>query len=361
MLDTVLDGSASATDGLRRTAVGFAHGNARDPVDAPVDPPAAMTGWRHRGAGYRPDVETMGLEPAPGSPPRDGAFRYLGVVVATVLVAGVAAAVVVRPTVDPAVRLTSGTAAFAAAADATRNAGSARVAFTQETSFDRGPGVELDGSGAFDFAAQNGFFDIQLSKEAPLAIRMINGAAYLSYPPQMRTSLGLDTSWIHIERLPPSPTASGGTPFAGTSPGDAVAALEEGSTGLYKALREMGREDVRGVETIRYSATVDLEVLSAKMAALRSEFGEPPESTPLTRMTVDFWIALDGVVRRMRQTSETGGAAHVKVVSQQEYYDFGTAVSVERPPASDVTSFPDFAAFAEFIADATASRPAENP
>ena len=61
----------------------------------------------------------------------------------------------------------------------------------------------------------------------------------------------------------------------------------------------------------------------------------------------DVWIDDDKLVRRMRMTvpvkqgDETADGEMI-----QEFYDFGTEVDVEPPPAEDVVDFTEFAAAA---------------
>ena len=81
----------------------------------------------------------------------------------------------------------------------------------------------------------------------------------------------------------------------------------------------VGDEDVRGDETTRYRLTVDCE--SADLAC--------DSSAP-----VDVWIADDGTVRRIALEDDDGEVTF-------EFFDFGTEVAVDPPPADQVEDLSD--------------------
>jgi hypothetical protein len=79
---------------------------------------------------------------------------------------------------------------------------------------------------------------------------------------------------------------------------------------------EAGREDVRGVSTTHYVATIPADAV---------ESGSPPA-------TVDAWIDDSGLVRRVQATTQDN-----EYTLKAELFDLGAPVSITVPPTEDVT------------------------
>ncbi|ANH39287.1 hypothetical protein I601_2871 [Nocardioides dokdonensis FR1436] len=94
----------------------------------------------------------------------------------------------------------------------------------------------------------------------------------------------------------------------------------------------IGEEDVDGEDMDHYSATVDGE------DALKSieGFEDLPKSAIPDDMTYDIWFDDEGLVRKIVfDMAEAGGATEMKMD------DWGTDVSIEAPPADQVTTMAD--------------------
>jgi hypothetical protein len=109
---------------------------------------------------------------------------------------------------------------------------------------------------------------------------------------------------------------------------------------------EVGKEDVRGVETTHYRMTVKLaqvaELLpSEQREQMRAAVQAVIEATGLETVPVEVWIDDDAFVRRMDLAYEDVEVAPGKKGSMSmsmELYDYGVAVDVERPPSDQVMS-----------------------
>ncbi|WLQ35679.1 hypothetical protein P8A18_20660 [Streptomyces castrisilvae] len=105
-------------------------------------------------------------------------------------------------------------------------------------------------------------------------------------------------------------------------------------------VKKVGQEDVRGVTTTHYSGTVDVADLTAKnssldadeLAALKKQLADAGISTE----TVDIWV--DGDDLLVKKT-ERGQMKTGELNSTVFYSDYGTKVSVERPPADQTIEF----------------------
>jgi hypothetical protein len=128
-----------------------------------------------------------------------------------------------------------------------------------------------------------------------------------------------------------------------SNPSEALAYLR----GVSGDVEEVGNEDVRGVETTHYRATVDLDRVVAQASseqreALRTQIEPLQQRANVDDALVDVWIDDDGLVRRqviryedMRLAPGPTGDLTLRM----ELYDFGVEVDVEPPPEDQVTDF----------------------
>lgn len=107
-------------------------------------------------------------------------------------------------------------------------------------------------------------------------------------------------------------------------------------------VKRVGEETVRGTKATHYSGTVDAADFTGKhsdldaeqMTELRKQF----KQLGLSKQTIDIWVDGDDLLVKKAEKGEMADGAF----SQIAYYsDYGTSVSVEKPPASDTMSFKD--------------------
>lgn len=131
--------------------------------------------------------------------------------------------------------------------------------------------------------------------------------------------------------------------------------------GVADDVEEVGADDVRGVPTTRYAATVDLaKVLDALPEAQRDEAQAQLDELEALNdgdggLPVDVWIDGDGLLRRMRMTmgdlgvlggpdgsaGDTGSGAPASATMTLEVFDYGEPVPVEVPDPAEVTPIVD--------------------
>ncbi|MFJ6431490.1 hypothetical protein [Streptomyces sp. NPDC091416] len=105
-------------------------------------------------------------------------------------------------------------------------------------------------------------------------------------------------------------------------------------------VKEVGKEQVRGVATTHYSGTVDVAELTARtsnldadqLAALKKQLND----SGITTETVDVWV--DGNDLLVKK-SERGQMKTGELNTTMFYSDYGTEVSVQRPPAGETIGF----------------------
>ncbi|MFD3412820.1 hypothetical protein [Streptomyces cyaneofuscatus] len=117
---------------------------------------------------------------------------------------------------------------------------------------------------------------------------------------------------------------------------------EQGLKALLAAgdVRKAGQEDVRGVPASRYSGTVDVAELTGRNSALDAgqltALKERLTAAGVTTQIVDIWVGEDDLPLKKTERGETAAGVFSSTVF---YSDYGTEVSVEKPPAADTVDF----------------------
>ena len=202
----------------------------------------------------------------------------------------------------------------------------------------------VNASGVIDFATGKASLDFDLLGQAVKVV--VDGATMYEHIPGLESQLG-GKPWIKIN-LDDIGKLSGIQGFGNlaSSNNDPRASLETlrgaGSVAF------LGYQKVRGVDTSRYGAVIDLEAAAkqsppAQQATMRQIIAMQGTST----QPVDVWVDKQGRVRKLSETVDmthatppTPGAALPSSIDVTlEYYDFGTPVRVELPPADQTTDF----------------------
>jgi len=110
-------------------------------------------------------------------------------------------------------------------------------------------------------------------------------------------------------------------------------------------VKEVDREEVRGVETTHYRMTIDLKKVvdqapEDQREQLRASIDQIVEKSGVRMVPTEVWIDADGLARRMKLTYEGMRFAPGQqgdMTMTMELYDFGVQVDVEPPPESEVT------------------------
>lgn len=109
-------------------------------------------------------------------------------------------------------------------------------------------------------------------------------------------------------------------------------------------IEELGTETVRGVETTRYRAVLNLKELAETLppdeqAELESQFG----AAGIDELPMEIWLGTDGLVYRYvmevdASAADTGVPGLESMRMEFEMYDYGETIVVEPPDPSEVTS-----------------------
>jgi hypothetical protein len=248
--------------------------------------------------------------------------------------------------------------ALRAAPDAVADAGTAAFEMVMEISA-QGESFTIDASGAYDAANQRMSMEIDMGamfeglaassgEEVPPGfgepMRMVVDGTTIYMQAPMLAFLGDGAGWVSYtpEDLGMSSQALG----LGASAYDPSSYLESlrGATGEPEVV---GTEEVRGVETTHYVATMDLAAALASVPEQQRDLAEA-QLGQLGGGTIplDVWIDADGLPRRLVMDmselfSSMGMGQDAGAVTTVEYFDYGVPVDIEVPSPDEVTSFAD--------------------
>lgn len=194
----------------------------------------------------------------------------------------------------------------------------------------RGLEVTSTGSGVADTvrSLQSGTFELP-GGLGRLEFRQVGDTVYLRLPGDRTDVQG--HHWVSTT----APAGAAGQPFGGQDPVAFLGALSDPS-----GVRDLGSEEVDGVRTTHYRMTLDpARVLSAAGSA--GQALPPGAADQVQDVRTDIWLDAAALPRRMTTSLEAAGMTASFVFT---FADFGGAVRVAAPPASDVTAAADQAA-----------------
>ena len=127
--------------------------------------------------------------------------------------------------------------------------------------------------------------------------------------------------------------------FAGTDPRDVFGMLKAVSG----SIEAVGTEEIRGVETSHYKATIDVAKLEQLVPAdERKSLGgidQAAAQAGLTGIPIEIWIDGDHQVRKLTfdvEAKQPGTSQTMKASFDVELYDYGKPLEITLPPADEV-------------------------
>lgn len=251
-------------------------------------------------------------------------------------------------------------ALIVASADATTDAGSARMSMVmtmsmpEEQSMPQGGDLTMNAEGAYDFANRRG--EMTMTMELPEGAGPMSGTQsidmvfedlviYMRYPFMTEMAPG-SKPWIRmdLEEMGQQAGMDFGTMMqSGTSD---PSQMLEWLRGVSGDVQVIGEEDVRGVPATHYKGSIDFNKVADRAPVelrdqMRMSIKAMTEAIGTSTVPFEVWIDEQGRTVRMAQSFEfeqdtTAGASMSMTV---DIFDFGTSVDVEIPPASETTDF----------------------
>jgi hypothetical protein len=238
---------------------------------------------------------------------------------------------------------TAAVVSLARAADVTARAGGAQVAISGGFEVPGIAHIGIGGGGHFNLAGHEGELAMTLSGlpsvlggggALGLQERLKGDTVYVSSP-LLSGHLPGGARWVKVDvgrvgqglGLDPSSLASGGL-----DPAQYLQTLR--AAGATPTV--VGHEPVRGVETTRYRAEIDLQKLAQQQGG-GAKVHEALAQIGVSQLPVEAWVDAQGRVRRVAialHPTVQGQGAGVRIVT--EYFGFGPTPVVTPPPPSEV-------------------------
>lgn len=216
----------------------------------------------------------------------------------------------------------------------------------------------LSGQGAVNNESGDADITMRMPPVGKIETRMIGDTMYMRFsgtfpgqPPGGKPWMKMDLDELSREQFGASFFQMRG---ASVAPEEQLGYLR----GVSDSVQQLGEEEVRGVPTTHYRATVDLEKAAAeeKDVAVRRAYEKVTEQIGASELPMEVWLDEKDRVRRIKTVTPvpeepaTGGASDGSKVEAQgkmtmvyEYYDFGAPVRVVPPPAARTTDVTDMA------------------
>lgn len=238
------------------------------------------------------------------------------------------------------------------AAAKTQNAKTAKISMVVSTQ-SSGQNVDVTADGVMDMPKRIGELDMSLGQVLPGTIHMIitGDILYMKLPAALASQIPGSKPFVKVDLQQLSQQQGVNISALQQNP-DATAQLDM-LRGVSNDVHEVGKEQVRGVATTHYQATVDLKKAEgtltnpdAKAAMQRSE-----QILGTSTFPIDVWVDAQGRTRRLNYQMDlskvtvpnqgSGQKLNGQMKLSMELFDFGTPVNVTAPPAdqtSDLSS-----------------------
>lgn len=171
-------------------------------------------------------------------------------------------------------------------------------------------------------------------------IRTVDGVDYIKFG-FLNMFMGAETEWVST----PNEGEELAQDFGTSAPNDPTQYLESLSD-VEGQVEDLGREELRGTEVTHYRLQVDAEsYLSDLSEEERAELNQQGP-LPTGQFPLELWIDDDGLVHRFLMTIDGSAVAEESVAEgesfdtmtmQFDFFDFGGSVTIEAPPADQVT------------------------
>lgn len=201
-------------------------------------------------------------------------------------------------------------------------------------SFSIGSSAEGAGGGDMDMQGVMRYDDDGIDMQASGSGRGVEGLEMIMLDKVLyMTGAGMgmdmgDKKWLKIDMS--DPDSLFGMIGRSTDPALMFKAMEEP-----KDFELLGSEEVDGVETNHYRVVMDTAAYAEAMEIPAQMSSALPED-----IAVEMWVDADNLPRRFRQEVELpamGGGEASTSTTEGTYGDYGTDVTIEAPPASEVS------------------------
>ena len=230
--------------------------------------------------------------------------------------------------------------AIANAASAAEKQGSMKVFMEISNSLPTGD-FEMTGEGAFDLNAQHGQMTLEPSASSASAPAAALGAIEMVFTTEalyMRTDAFKQffpegKEWMKID-LQAAAQQSGVDLEQLRQLGQGDPSQQLDYLEAADEVEEVGSEEVRGVETTHYIATIDLNKVAEQNPEAAESIRKAQGATGIDKVPAHVWVDAEGLPRRMsmKMGLGTGGDESSSTTVLMEMFDYGTDVVIDVPP-----------------------------
>lgn len=220
---------------------------------------------------------------------------------------------------------------------ALEEAGSMRMAMTMEVA-----GEQIEAEGAFDIETESGYMEMDLPEPVGGSMESVfEGTTVYMRSDLFGAELPPGVEWLRIDYDELLESEAGidlsQLTQGSNNPADALSGLQAISE---DEVEEIGPEEIRGVETTGYRASIDIEAAYEELDGVIDDeqfeqftavYGDEP-------LDIEVWLDDEGLARRQVMTFEIQGQ---EVEQSMEFFDFGDPVDVEVPDESDTVDLLD--------------------
>lgn len=245
----------------------------------------------------------------------------------------------------------NGEQVLAGAAEATADAGTSRMAMTVSASAPESSAAAagsedftMNADGVIDYDTGHGILTMDLGElgvpgaEGEAEMRLMGSVVYMKLP---GAELG-GRPWVKFDLDALGEGAQGPVPGLSAASNDPRGVLDA-LRGVSGEVEEVGDEDIRGVATTHYRASVDLDKAQAEVPEeRRADFETFSDQLGIDTLPIDVWIDDEGRARRFSYEVDTPAAGETPASTVNlviDLYDFGVDVDVQPPPSEEVTDY----------------------
>ena len=257
--------------------------------------------------------------------------------------------------VGAAVRHQSTTKLLRAAYDQTVAAKTAKVTIAETVAKSSLPlQTTISGEGAVDFTSGNGEVAFTSPQAGNFSTRIVSPYVYIQLPASDSSQLPAGKTWLSINVNTVS-EAKLGTSLAqlNSSSQQSTQLLSYLQSVSSSGVTTVGPATIKGAATTEYKATIDLtKAADQKNPTAQATIKALEAQLHTTMLPVQIWLDAAGRVRQIAEqlqvstSAQSSGGATIPATSGSvsttvDYYDFGSPVTVQPPPASQVDDVTD--------------------
>jgi hypothetical protein len=203
----------------------------------------------------------------------------------------------------------------------------------------------MRGQGVVDFSGAASSMTMEMPGMGGFEMRQVENTIYMKVPEGLAAQMSGAKPWVEMDLDAVSGHQSGvnlGQMRSGVAqdPADQLEYLR----GVSESVEKVGEEQVRGTQTTRYRATIDLKKAAQEGPEAREAYDEAIETLGASKLPVEVWLDEQNRIRRFAMNltvpvpenaaspNASREDATMRTQTVAEYYDFGVPVDVQAPP-----------------------------